>query len=85
MYCIGQDKRMMYMSKVMLLASDDLYLCALKKEHTDTLLAVAPTLCFDFEFGLCSAEVEPSLRASQKISIVNKRFALPNNGPKSSA
>ena len=55
------------MSKGMLLASDDLYLCALKKEHTDTLLAVAPTLCFDFEFGLCSAEVEPSLRASQKI------------------
>jgi hypothetical protein len=45
---------------------------------------VSPTLCFDFEFGLCSAVVEPSLRASQRISIVNKRFALPFNGPKSS-
>ncbi len=84
MYCIGQDKRMMCMSKVMLLASDDLYPCALKKEHTDTLLAVAPILCFDFKFGLCWAEVEPSLRTSQKISIVNKRFALPYKGPISS-
>jgi hypothetical protein len=55
-----------------------------KKEHTDTLLAVSPTLCFDIEFGLCSAEVEPSLRARRKISIINKRFALPYNGPKSS-
>jgi hypothetical protein len=57
---------------------------AYKKEHTDTLLAVAPTLCFDFVFGLCSAEVEPSLRARHKISIVNKRFALTYDGPKSS-
>ena len=45
---------------------------------------MSPTLWFDFEFGLCSAEVEPTLRARQKISIVNKRFALPYNGPKSS-
>lgn len=45
---------------------------------------MSPTLCFDFEFGLCSAEVEPSLRARQKIYNVNKRFALPYNGPKSS-
>jgi hypothetical protein len=52
-----------------------------KKEHTDTLLVVSRTLCIDFEFGLCSAEFEPSLRAMQKISIVNKRFALPYNGP----
>ena len=76
---------MMCMSKVMLLASDDLYLCALKKSIQIRFLAVAPILCFDFEFGLCSAEIEPSLRASQKISIVNKQYALPYNGPKFSA
>ncbi len=68
----------------MLLTSDNLYPCALKKEHTDTLLADVSNTWFDFEFGFCPAEVEPSLRARHKISIVNKRFALPYDGPKSS-
>ncbi len=75
----------MCVSKVMLLlTSDNLYPCALKKSIQIHFWPMSPTLWFDFEFGLCPAEVEPSLRARHKISIVNKRFALPYDGPKSS-